>query len=47
MKINNVNQNALHKQEIYSPQWLILCMMMLVMCNIELKATDEAYKILT
>jgi len=47
MKINNLTQNALHRQEIYSPQWLILCMMMLFIYNIELKATDAAYKILT
>jgi len=28
MTINNCDsQSALHRQEIYSPQWLILCVM--------------------
>jgi len=35
MIINNCDsQSALHMQEIYSPQWLISCVMMHVMHNI-------------
>jgi len=48
MTINNCDsQSALHRQEIYSPQWLILCAMMHVMRDIAFAATDVASKIVT
>jgi len=34
--------SALHRQEIYSPQWLILCVMVHVLYNIAFTATDVA-----
>ena len=47
MIINNCDsQSALHRQEIYSPQWLTLCVMMHVMRNISFAATDVAFVIL-
>jgi len=39
-------QSAMHRQRIYSPQWLILCVMY-VMYNAAFAATDLASKILT
>jgi len=48
MTINNCDsQNALQRQEIYPPQWLILCVMMHVMYNIACAAIDVTSKILT
>jgi len=45
MTINNCDsQSPLHKQEIYSSQWLILCVMMHVTYNIMFTATDLASK---
>jgi len=45
MTINNCDsQSALHRQEIYSPQWLILCVMMR---DIAFAATDVASEIVT
>jgi len=41
------SQSALHRQEIYSHQWVILCVMMHVMLNIVFIATDMASKIST
>ena len=47
MTINNCDsQSALHRHEIYSPQWVILCVMMHVMYNIAFTAADVAYKTL-
>jgi len=48
MTINNCDsQSAQHLQEIYSPQWHILRVMMHVMHNIALAATDVAPRIVT
>jgi len=44
--INNCDsQSALHKQEIYSPKWLILFVMMHFTCNVAFTAADVAFKI--
>jgi len=46
--VNNCDsQSALHRQEIYSPQWLILCVMMHDMYNIVFAATGVVSKTLT
>jgi len=43
LTINNCDsQMTLYKQEIYSPKWLILCVMMHAMCDIAYTATDMA-----
>jgi len=42
---NSGLQSALHMQEIYSPEWLILCVMINVMHNIAFTATDVAFEI--
>jgi len=48
MTINNCDsQSAQHLQEIYLPQWHILRVMMHVMHNIALAATDVAPRIVT
>jgi len=39
-------RSALHRQDIYSPQWLILCVMVHVLYNIAFTATDVASKLL-
>jgi len=48
MTINNCDsQSALHRQEIYSPEWFVSCAMMHVLYNIAFTATDLAAKVLT
>jgi len=48
MTANNcAPQSTLHRQEIYPPQWLILCVMMHVMYNIVFTATDLPSKVFT
>jgi len=48
MTINNCEgHTALHRQDIYSPQWRILCVMMHVTYNIAFTATDVTFNILT
>jgi len=46
MTINKCDsQSVPYRQEIYSPKWLILCVMMHVMYNIVFTATDVDSKI--
>jgi len=48
MTISNCDsQNVLRIEDIYSPQWLVLCVVKHVVYNIAFKTTDVASKILT
>ena len=48
LTINNCDsQSALRRQGFYSPQWLILCVIMHVVYNIAFTVTAVASKILT
>jgi len=48
MRIKNYDsQSALHRQGIYSPQWIILRVMMHVMYNIAFTAISMASKMST